>query len=91
VPTNDSYVQVAADGSGKKMETGVIQTSVNDASAGPQTVHRQRAELLGVNADYLEELARLTRLQTQLLQAILATLTATSNVAITAEDFPLDS
>jgi hypothetical protein len=61
----DSYVQVAPDGSGKKIDMALT------ASAAGDTIYRQRAEIVGVNAEVLGELLELSRKQLACLRGIL--------------------
>lgn len=92
MPTNDAFVQVALDGSGKKMETALVRQQSADATTGaPTEVHRQRAEIVGQAGDALDQLLAMNKMQVQLLQAILSNLNATSNVNPQPEDFPLDT
>jgi hypothetical protein len=88
---SDSFVQIAPDSTGKRMETAFIDTPLVDSTGAVIDVYRQRAEIVGTVADSLDQLLQLNRTQVQLLQAILSNLNATSNVNAQPEDFPLDT
>lgn len=90
MPTNDTYVQVAADGVGKKMETALTGTQATDSTGLPIDVHRQRAEIVGTVADIQWQILQCNLLVVQLLQAILTNLNTTSNINPQPEDFPVD-
>ena len=90
MPVTDSYVQLAADGSGKKMETTLLDSGVVDTAGAEIDVHRQRAELVGKSQETLDKLVELGQAQLSCLQAMLAVLNTVSNIGIEAEDFPPD-
>lgn len=79
--SNDAYVQVATDGSGKKvsMEQGV--------DANGNTVYFQRAVIVGDVNDSLAQLVAVNKLQLAATRAMLALLNSTANVAVLEEDF----
>lgn len=78
--TPDTYVQVATDGSGKKVDMGLVATSAGD------TIYRQRAEIVGdVNAA-IQELLDINKTQLAVLRGILFALT---NGDVTEDSFTL--
>lgn len=87
----DSFVQIAPDSTGKRMETALVRTQGADSTTGtPIDAYRQRAELAGASQDALDQLLALTKRQVALLQAILTNLNSVSNLAVTEEDFPTE-
>lgn len=74
----DSYVQVAADGVGKKVDMTQTATPAGD------TIYRQRAELVGDNAVAIQELLDINKSQLAVLRGILFALT---NGDVTEDNF----
>ena len=78
---NDSYVQVATDGTGKKVEMQL------DYDAGLNPIYLQKALLVGAPADALQNLLAMNMQQLAVLRAILSAITSISNSPVTEEDF----
>lgn len=78
---SESYVQVAADGAGKK----VAMDQQTDSNAN--TVYLQKALMVGAPADAVDQLLDLNRQQLAVLRAILRVLTDSGNSRVTEEDF----
>lgn len=79
--TTDAYVQVASDGSGKKI-------SMDQATdAGSNVVYLQRALLVGDPADALASLVTISLQQLSLLRVIARILSETSNSRVSEDDF----
>jgi len=78
----DSYVQVATDGAGKKVDMDQV------ATAGGDTIYRQRATLVGETGDILQSILDEQITQTRLLHAIFKVLIS-SNAEYSGVD-PLD-
>ena len=76
----DSYIQVAPDGSGKQVDMDQVATA-----AGAQ-IYRQRADLVGLSAETLLDLLAVHRAQLKVLRAILASLNSVSS-SFREEDF----
>lgn len=74
----DSYVQVATDGSGKKIDMAQVVTAAGDP------VYRQRAEITGDVADAILAMNATMRLQLAVMRGILFALT---NGDVTEETF----
>lgn len=79
--SQEAYVQLASDGSGKKvgMEQGV--------DAAGNVIYFQKALLIGDPADALAQLVEMNQQQLAVLRAILKVLTETSNARVQEEDF----
>lgn len=76
--TTDSYVQVAADGVGKKVDMTLVQTNAGD------TIYRQRAELIGDSVGLLQSIDDKLMVTNALLRGILFVL---SNGDVTEDNF----
>lgn len=74
----DDYVQVAADGAGKKIDMSTVRTTAGD------TIHRQRAELVGEPAAAIMALGDKLDLLIAVNRAILFALT---NGEVTEDSF----
>ena len=80
---SDTFVQVAQDGTGKKVDMELVQTS----SGTP--IYSQRARLVGDSQDFLQQLYLANLQHTAILRAILATLQGIKTTLQTpATDFP---
>ena len=79
--TTDAYVQVAADGAGKKIS---MEQSIDAAG---NTVYIQRALLVGDPADALSTLVAINLSQLALLRVIARTLSEMTNSSISEDDF----
>lgn len=75
----DAYVQVATDGSGKQIDMDQVST------AAGATLYRQRAVMVGIPAQVLDEMLELQRRQLACMRALLSTLG--NAAAATEEDF----
>lgn len=87
----DTFVQVAADSTGKRVEMSLVSSGKADTAGAAIDTYRQRAELTGVSQDAVDQLLAINKLQLSTLQAILAVLNGISNFSVQAEDFPPDS
>lgn len=79
--TQDAYVQVATDGSGKKV--GMEQA----ADVFGNTIYLQRALLVGDPADAIAQILETDRQILTCLRALLRVMTETSNSRVQEEDF----
>jgi hypothetical protein len=77
---SDSFVSVAPDGYGKSVDMDQTATA-----AGP-TIYRQRAVLVGLTNEQIDELLTLSRQQLAVLRAILASTNSVTNT-VTEDDF----
>lgn len=86
----NSFVQVALDSTGKRVEMTQRRSVDVDTSGVPIDVYTQRAEMVGVTQDALDQLLAINKQQLSVLQALLALMNATCNAQFTAEDYPPD-
>lgn len=86
---SDGFIQVAPDGTGKKLGSELTESQALDNITGiPSDVHIQKAKIVGSVEDSLAAMKDIMELQLSVLQAILQQLNATSNFSISEEDFP---
>jgi len=78
----DSYVQIAPDSTGKKVDMDQVVSAAGD------TIYRQRATLVGETGDILQALLEQQLIQTNILAGIFKVL-ASSNAEYAGVD-PLD-
>lgn len=77
----DSYVQVAVDGNGKKVDMDLVSTE-----AGP-SIYRQKAVLAGITAVLLNKIVEQNMMMLALQRATLAVLNSMNNTDVSEENF----
>lgn len=77
----DAYVQVATDGSGKRIDMELVSTLADG------TIYRQRAAIVGDAADALLSIPILMAQQLAVLRQLAAMLDAETNSRISEDDF----
>lgn len=85
--STDTFVQVAPDSSGKRVDMGLVDTGAVDSTGTVQRVYRQRAEITGDVADALLAVNQTLKQILAVDRAILAVLSSVSNSPVSEEDF----